>query len=159
MAEAQQQRATGATVTVACKYPPGVILRIHKAVEKTEPVMGGGFRKYTQYDPIHDLEPVEIKGPTGFAFGIGARPGAPVVTPDGFALTPGVPKDFWDKWLEQNPDNELVKRGLLGARDRDIEGWASERKAVSTGLEPTDQDNPSKRLGRTRFQVSKDDGK
>lgn len=30
-----------------------------------------------------------------------------------------LPRDLWDKWLEQNKDSDIVRRGLIYALDGD----------------------------------------
>lgn len=159
MAAQEHQARGGGTVTVACKYPPGLILRMMKQVDKRE-TSPMGTREFKQWEPAPEIEPIVIAGPGGVPFGLGVRLGGPIITADGFALTSGVPKDFWDEWARQNEDSELIKNKLLFARATDVESVARENGKAVTGLEPTDPDNPSKRIGRLRgLQVTRDDGK
>ncbi len=67
----------------------------------------------------------------------------------GYALTSGVPRDFWDKWLEQHADDPVVKNGLIFAHASidGASGEAREKKAIESGFEGIDPDNPSKKTG------------
>jgi hypothetical protein len=48
---------------------------------------------------------------------------------EGFALTFGVPADFWDRWLAQNADSDAVLNGLIFAHGKHghAEGQAREK--------------------------------
>ena len=98
------------TVTVACKLPNGLILRVFDMVDRDEPVMGGGMRKVkvAQERPAQ----VTIKGN---AHPQNAAPRAPII--GGFALTQGVDKEFWDLWLAQNKDSDVVRNRLIFAHE------------------------------------------
>lgn len=126
---------TGETVTVACKCPNGLILRVFKMVENWVPVFGGGTRN----EPIAQAmgEALTIAGP---GREIGQDPRWPVA--NGFALTFGVPKVFWDLWLSQNRNTQVVLNGLIFARPS-ADGVSKESKnraQIRTGLEPLMQD-------------------
>lgn len=56
----------------------------------------------------------------------------------GYALTPGIPADFWAEWLAQNKDNPIVVNKTIFASDtRDaIEGLADDHKEFRSGFEP-----------------------
>lgn len=129
--QATDPSSSGATVTVACKHPAGLILRVFKMEDFNEPVMGGGFR--TSKKAIQMEQQVVIKGPA-IAFG---------VVPDyriigGYALTEGVPADFWDAWLEQNKDSDMVKNRMIYAQERTtyVAGAAKEQATLRSGMEP-----------------------
>lgn len=72
----------------------------------------------------------------------------------GAALTYGVDKDFFDKWLEQNKDSEMVKNGLIFAAEKgeDVSAEARARVKTLSGLEPLnpegDRRMPKKINGR-----------
>lgn len=127
---------SGATVTVALKHPRGLILRLHKMVEVDEPVMGGGTRTVQRAMPVG--EQIRINGYS--------QPNAkvpPAATAGAFALTHGVPKDFWEAWKEQNADHPYLLGGLLFASDKGAYAArkADEREELKSGLEPL---NPEK---------------
>lgn len=136
-------------VTVACKLRNGMILRTHRKIKQTVPVIGGGSRDQ------------EIFQPTGERFyihGNTAPHAEPLLDADGnaimleqsFALTPNVPKAFWDLWLEQHADSAIVKNGLIFASSKPLE-LRSEAKAHRDqrhGLEPLDPQGDPRVMSR-----------
>lgn len=129
---------TGETVTIACKLPGGLALRLHEWVETRVPVLGGGFQ--TEKIARATQDPIVII--RGNAVAANVRPRAEIVGHQGFALTRGVSKDFWDRWLAQNPDLPAVKNGLIFAspttdRARDE---AEDKIDLITNLEPLNTD-------------------
>lgn len=67
-------------------------------------------------------------------------PGFPDKPPmvNGYALTRGVPADFWDEWKEQNKlDPMVVNNHIFAYPDIDrVRGVAKENKGAWTGFEP-----------------------
>lgn len=127
------QATTGETVTVACKLPHGLVLRVFDFVTRHEPVMGGGTREVKI--AFARAETVTVKGN---AVAYGRVPNW--VIEEGCGLTPGVNKEFWEKWVEQNADHAAVRAGLIFAYERH-EAAVSEarnRHALKSGLEPLD---------------------
>ena len=61
----------------------------------------------------------------------------------GAALNPGVDKDFWDAWVEQNRLNPLVINGMIFAHEIEdrVVGQAKEVAQITSGLEPIDPKN------------------
>jgi hypothetical protein len=121
------------TVTIACKLPHGLVLRVFDMVEFDEPVLGGGFRK----SKISQERPERFVI-NGFSHPQNRAAAHPII--EGFALTPGVPKELWEKWLDQNRRSDMVKNGLIFAQPRSesAEAMAKERKATRSGLERLD---------------------
>ncbi|AWJ93314.1 hypothetical protein Sp245p_26190 (plasmid) [Azospirillum baldaniorum] len=146
--EATAPATSGETVTVACKLPHGLELRTFTMEEVSEPVMGGGFRSVKM--ARQDETTFVIKGN---AFPQNMAPEHPII--GGFGLTPGVPKGFWDKWLEQNASSALVRSGLIFAHAKPghAEGEARERTELRSGLERIDPKNPP----RVGMQVTQAD--
>jgi hypothetical protein len=122
-----------ATVTVACKLPHGMTLRVFDMVESQEPVMGGGFRavKVAQERP----ERVTLKG---FAHPQNRAPSTQII--EGFALTYGVDAEFWNAWKTQNAQSDVVKNGLIFAHEKPVntEAEAKDKKSLRSGLERLD---------------------
>lgn len=127
---------SGATVTVACKHPGGLILRVFKMEDFNEPVMGGGFR--TSQKAIQMEQQVVIRGP---AVPFGVVPDFRIV--GGYALTEGVPADFWELWLQQNATSDIVKNRMIHAHESTpyMVDQAKEQKDLRSGMEPI---NPAK---------------
>lgn len=121
-------------VTVGCKMPNGLILRIFTMAEKNEQVMGGGSRKIK--------EAVEVPGKrvvlNGFSHPQNAAPRARIA--GGFALTMGVDKEFWDTWLAQNKDTDIVRNGLVFAHEKveNTTAEAKDKQTLRSGLERLD---------------------
>lgn len=64
----------------------------------------------------------------------------------GYALTPNIPADFWEKWLEQNAKTDMVVNGLIFAHsDRaSIVDEAKDFRDVRSGLDPLDMSEGGK---------------
>lgn len=133
MADAQQRpQATGTdTVVIGCRHQLGFLLRVHRPVKRTEPVLGGGIREYTEYQP---------DGKTFHIYGVAREPGkdAKIMIRNGAALTFGIPKDFWERWKDENKGSPILENGIL-FEERSAERAAAKAKEyrdIRTGLEP-----------------------
>jgi hypothetical protein len=140
--------ATGTdTVTVGCKITNGLILRVHDMEEDFEPLFGGGQKRITKAVQVGDdvvlrgsaLNLDELRG--------GRLP--PYPHSGGYALTHGVPRDFWERWKKEHADDFVVKNHLVFAADTTNRAYdeAREMSAVESGFEGIDPDNPGKRTG------------
>lgn len=130
------------TVTVACKVPMGLILRVFTMETYKEPAAGGGFVDAKRARQVG--KSVKINGP---AHPVNERPMVPMAgnyLGGGFALTPNVDADFWTKWLEQNADNDVVTNGFIFAapKTENVAAQAKERRKEKLGFEPIDPDRP-----------------
>jgi hypothetical protein len=123
---------TGSTVTVACKVPNGVVLQLCQKVEWDEETPSGS-RKRVRYDKTG--ETFVVRGPA-VPYGNPNVAATPLV--GGYALTPGVPEDFWKAWLEQNKTTDMVTSGMIFAHGKvaDTRAEAREKKDLRSGLEP-----------------------
>jgi hypothetical protein len=121
------------TVTVACKLPHGLILRLFRMETRNEPVMGGGTREVQVATQVG--EPVVIKG---YAAPFGQVPSVPIE--GGYALTPNVDADFWAAWVKQNEDHDAVRNRLIFANEKSesAQRKAKDQTKVRSGLEPID---------------------
>jgi hypothetical protein len=129
-------RKTARTVTVACKIPNGLTLQHFRPMKTYEQVQGGGSREVV----INVRLPAEVvvEGP--------AYPNGP--TPKGFhkkptiiggyAFTKGVDADFWNTWLEQNKDTDMVRNKMILAYDEvdSLRDEAKDHAKLRSGLEP-----------------------
>lgn len=131
MALAAQKISTKTkTVSVGCKLPSGIVLRVDEMVETPEPVFGGGTR---MVKIAQQKGSVKLHG-TAVPFGQQRR----CRMVGGYAMTDGVDADFIREWLEANKDGELVKNQIIIVHDKDTAGAARELRAVKSGLEPLD---------------------
>lgn len=140
--------ATGTdTVTVACKISNGLVLRLYEMAEVGEAVFGGGERTIKKAFQVG--EDVVLRGCAleQDSLRAGRMPGYPHV--GGYALTSGVSREFWEKWLEQNKDLPAVKNHLVFADENlnNATDMAREREEVQSGYEGIDPADPSKRTG------------
>lgn len=131
---------SGEKVTVACKLPNGVVMQLFKKGEFRMAMPGGHFEVAEQSVPDPDHPPITAVGWRGtdgkLAHG----------TIGGYGLTPNVPLEFWEKWLEQNKGTQIVVNRLIfahGSHDH-ISGQAKEQKALRSGLEPLDMKRETK---------------
>ena len=139
--------ATGtATVTVACKVPNGMILQLSEMVESFENLFGGGQRRIEVSVPVGPR--VVVRG--------SAIDKAKLISGEidymragGYALTPGVPKDFWDAWVEQHKYADYVvnKQIMAYGSEQGALSMARDHAAVRSGFEPIDPANPGKSTG------------
>lgn len=136
------------TITVACKLPHGLILRLFDMIEGNEAVAGGGFKVVKRAQPRPEV--VVLNGYLTQHKGNAI----PVASPmSSFALTHGVSKDFFERWLSENQELDAVKNGLVVAHGTDTAGAARERADTVCGLEPI---NPAKLNGKIK-SYSKED--
>jgi hypothetical protein len=139
------------TVTVACKLPNGILMRVYAMEEYQEPVMGGGWKAVKR--AVQTGSEVLING---MAVAFGKAP--PHDLRSGFALTYGVDADLFSEWLKQNKDNDIVKGNKASnnqpyifafSKTPDAEAKAKELATLRSGLEPIDPKNmPSEFKGK-----------
>jgi hypothetical protein len=146
---ARPRATTGETVTVCCKLPNGLVLHVDEMVEVTEPTPSGA-RMVRMARPIGD--PITLNG---CAINVATLMNGGLDQPPvgGFGLTHGVPKEFWDAWLDQNKNTDLVRRGLVFATKNaaSAHGMARERATeVRSGMEPVDPENLPREFRRQR---------
>ena len=128
---------SGEVVTVACKIPAGLVLRVFEMVPQKIPMGNGSFVDGTIAKAREDT--VTLRG---FAHPQDRAANHPII--GGFGLTFGVPKEFWDLWRLQNKDSDIVRNELVFARVKSgaAEGDAKERAEVLSGLERLDPNKP-----------------
>jgi hypothetical protein len=147
--------ATARTVTVACKIPTGLVLQLQRRVDRMEDTRDGPIPRtyWTKHGRTY-----HINGP---AYPVGTIPkGFPRIPmiEGGYALTTGIPAEFWEEWLEQNKRSDFVvpapgaEHGMIFAY-ADVESTASaarEQEKLLSGLEPisTDEDKDGRLTDR-----------
>lgn len=130
---------SSATVTIACKIPSGLVLQLCKPTKWVEETPSGGKDRirYDKTGPRHYVAgPAYPNGQAPENF-----PERPAIA-GGFALTSGIPKDFWDAWLKQNEESSFVLNGQVFARPTfdAAQGVGREMHAVRSGFEPMAKD-------------------
>jgi hypothetical protein len=124
--------ATG-YVVVACKIPNGIVLQNSVMHADSEPVMGGGHRDIKTGRKLGAA--YTVKGPS---VKWGELP--KFIFAGGYALTPNIPEDFWNEWVRQNPDAEILQKKLIFAFRQmdDVEAECRNNETILSGLEPLD---------------------
>jgi hypothetical protein len=126
-------------VTVACKLPHGLKMRLFREEDYQEPTAGGVMRISKRWVPLPDA--VTVRGvATEVNAPIDPRKPPPPLIVGGYALTPGVDADFWAAWLKANAEFDAVKNKLIFAYEKHdtTEGKARENASRRSGLEPLD---------------------
>lgn len=129
-------------VSIGCKLPHGLVLRVFNMIERDVPVMGGGSR--TERIAEQRAETATING---WSHAQNAAPNCTII--GGYALTDNVDKDLWDLWLSQNKNSDMVKNGLIFANEKSdsVVGKAKDGANIRSGLERLD---PTKIGGRVK---------
>jgi orotidine-5'-phosphate decarboxylase len=144
--------ATGTdTVTVACNLPNGLILQLYD-VEKVQQTLPSGKVFEENVSTLRpDLGRWALNGVVNrSALAATGREDRlpedyrliPGIAPDtGFALTPGIPRDFWERWLEDNKGSPLVTGRHVFAAPSEARavGQAKEFKEVKSGFQGLNQ--------------------
>lgn len=123
------------TVSIGCKIPNGIVMRLHQYVEQDVPLLGGGFQK--QKIALPTGKEITLKG---WARKMNE---APALLIDGYcAINSEVDADFWAQWLEQNKNAQYIKNGMIFAVSNDKSAIAKAREEVErrSGMEPLDPD-------------------
>lgn len=152
MAAAKQVSSSADFVTVACKLPTGFVLHLDAMEEYTEQVLGGGTRVSHRARRIGGTYTIN-----GCAYKHGMTEPQPFVLAGGYALTNNIPADFWNEWLSQNRDSDLVRNKIVMAHEKHESAFsmAKDHAAVWSGLEPITP-NTDKRIPRN---IKTGDGK
>jgi hypothetical protein len=129
---------SNATVTVASKFPMDFILRLYDFVKRYEPVMGGGTREVKIAERRRGSKEFIVQGNSW-----PQNKGPHQQLNFGYAITSGIPKAFWDEWLEQNKEADYVANGMLFAHAETASTMseAREKEKEKSGLERLDPKN------------------
>jgi hypothetical protein len=129
---------SNATVTVASKFPMDFTLRIFDFVKRYEPVMGGGTREVKIAERRRGSKEFIVQGNSW-----AQNRGPHQQLHSGYAITSGIPKAFWDEWLEQNKEADYVVNGMLFAHAETASTMseAREKEKEKSGLERLDPKN------------------
>jgi len=141
---------SGETVCVACNLPNGMLLRVHKMVSVTEATPNGSHT-IQQARPVGDAVVIHGASVDVDAMRRGEVPEFRIA--HGYALTSGVPADFWDAWLEQHKDAPYVKSKsifAMSSESRARDKVKSEMSGTLSGLEPIDPENPASKSPELR---------
>lgn len=149
------------TVTVACKLPHGLVLRLYDMEDNDEPIMGGGFKTVKRAVQRGDEQVVLNGYLVPDSADEDAREGRERVGGRlGYALTHGVDREFFEEWMKQNASIPAVKNHLIfaAARAADAKDAAKEKRGLRNGFEPIDPDKPPQVSRTLKVQRSKRPG-
>jgi hypothetical protein len=134
----QNESPSNATVTVASKMPFDFVLKLYDFRERNEPVMGGGARTYKIAEPRRGAKTFVVQGNS-----FPQNKGPHQQLTFGYAITHGIPKAFWDEWVEQHKEADYILNGMLFAHSETASTMAEarEKETEKSGLERLD---PSK---------------
>lgn len=132
------------TVIVACKLPNGLVIYDEREKTVNEQMFGGGFRPIQVWERVPGSE-VTLNG-NAMSHETLLSGDVPHLVVGGYAMTPGVPRDFWERWLERHRDTDIVRNRLVfaAASESKVRGMAKENAATRSGLEPLDPDHPER---------------
>ncbi len=138
------------TVTVACKHPSGLSLRLFEMRPVVEAIPGG--TREVMMAHLVDHPPVKING---YAAEAGKMPTSGAELAMGYALTAGVPAEFFDKWLKQNATHDLVVNGLIFAASSvgSVKAQTRENEKRWDGLQPMEQRGDTRMSKRERDRL------
>ena len=144
-----RRRATGTdTVTVACNLPNGLILQLYTTEENISFLPNGREIKEMLSTPDFSLGRWALNGMADFATMAQAGRDIPDyriikgTTPNtGYALTSGIPREFWDEWLKRNSKSPLVTGNHVYAMDTEdaAVGIARDFKNEKSGFQGLNQ--------------------
>lgn len=134
----------GARVTVACKFPMGLRLRIFEMIDTVERGPTGTFTTKVAQQIGGPENTVTIKG-----YNKSAEHFQSGIVHAGFALTHDVPKQFFDLWMKQNAGSDLVQNGLIFAHreERSVKAQVIDHEGILCGLEPIQPTPPGSPWG------------
>lgn len=125
-------------MTVACKIPNGLVLQLCRKTTYLEDTPSG-TRERARYDKVGERHvvagPAYPNGPVPRGF-----PPKPMIV-GGYALTPNIPRDFFEEWMHQNKDAPFVVNKMIygyATLDEAREVSKDNRKTLS-GFEPLAQ--------------------
>ncbi len=136
----EQPLGNGERVVVGCKMPNGLVLQLWAMVPRQEPVMGGGMKEFLQAQPIKGQR-VKLNG-NAVPFAASPRYRIVGAFNIGYAMTENVPKAFWDRWVEANPEFPALVNEIIFAEPtlERAERRAMELMGKRSGLEPMQQE-------------------
>lgn len=130
-----------ATVSVGCKIPCGLVLRLFEMRDVDQQFSLGGEVGVRTIRQAFAREGVEVTL-KGFARQVGKD--SPHEVFGGAGITHGVDEEFFDEWLRQNASSDIVKKGLVfaQARPHELTAQIKDHVTLKSGMESYDPSNP-----------------
>jgi hypothetical protein len=143
------------TVTIGCKWPNGIVMRLYD-FEEVEIMVNGRVFKENISIANPDYPEFTLNGFSIDRNPMAERPEYAII--GGFGLTHGIPRDFAEAWFKQNAQSELVKQGLVfmeGTEQR-ARAQAKEYRPLQSGVQPIDPNDPGPRAGLKKGSIKKE---
>ena len=132
--------ASGDVVTIACKVPMGMVLHVCKKVMMPRKMQDGSIRDIPEYHRFG--KEYRVYGPSHPQ---NAGPHCTII--GDYALTPNIPKEFYDLWYSQHRNDAMVLgRAIFANSSNKINGESKEYAKVKSGLERLDPTKLPKKL-------------
>lgn len=145
------------TVTIGCKWPNGLVMRLYDMVDVETTVNGIVMKEKKAFLREGAKEFVL----NGFSVDLGKLAGG--IMPEhsivgGFGLTFGIPRDFAEEWFTQNAKADVVRRGLIfmEGSEQSARAHAREFAGLQCGIQPIDPNDPAPRAGLRKGQILAD---
>ena len=145
------------TVTIGCKWPNGIVMRLYDILEEEINIQGRMVKEnHAVLNP--DYPEYVLNG-----FSIDLEKMAGGIPPEhqivgGYGLTHGIPRDFAEKWFEQNRQSSMVKNKLvfMASSEQNARSQARDQASLKSGIEPIDPSNPAQRAGLRKGAIEKE---
>lgn len=142
------REASGDTMSVACKVPMGMILRVHKKVMMPHKTTEGLIRDVPEYHQFG--KEYMVYGPSHPQ---NAGPHCTII--GDYAITHGIPTEVWNLWQQQHRgDMMVINRMIFAYSSNKIAGAAKEHAELKSGLERLDSSRLPKNLVPSRDHMS-----
>lgn len=142
------REASGDTVSIACKVPMGMILRVHKKVMMPQKTTDGLVRDVPEYHQFG--KEYMVYGPSHPQ---NAGPHCTII--GDYAITHGIPAEHWNLWFAQHRgDMMVINRMIFAYASNKIAGAAKEHAELKSGLERLDSSKLPKNLVPSRDHMS-----
>ena len=142
------REASGDTMSVACKVPMGLILRVHRKVMMPHKTTEGMIRDVPEYHQFG--KEYMVYGPSHPQ---NAGPHCTII--GDYAITHGIPTEVWNLWSQQHRgDMMVINRMIFAYSSNKIAGAAKEHAELKSGLERLDSSRLPKNLVPSRDHMS-----
>jgi hypothetical protein len=144
---------SGETVTVCCNLPNGLLMRVFAKIRQPVATPTGVVFEDLWQARRGPGDTHIIKGNAIDIEGALHGHSSEFAAVHGYVLTPGIPRDFYELWYEQNKDSDYVRNKsvfAVASEARAREVIKAEVSGLRSGLEPIDPTNPTSKAPELR---------